>query len=227
MRHWSHILWHIWFRVVKYYRSRSQDPLSARTQDQSLQTDSEDISQYNRSRSINRTVEQTYRSYSSHLYNRHAYIDNYNRPRRTSQSPLSTIKQPYKEEEFHVDSDNFHDSNSISNHRSQQTIIPKISNHQDESKQYNQHPPSKLHYQPSNLEELAFSELFTDTPNLNKTHNSRRFIELEKPTPSVQPLETRLIDPGEYIVQQQGNSEGGHKPIRRVHRRARNYCAML
>ncbi|KAI1717973.1 hypothetical protein DdX_06382 [Ditylenchus destructor] len=83
-----------------YYRSRSQDPLrSVRAEDKGFQTDFDSINNLDsvclptaqaeedtrrHSRSLSRTARsattdiQTYRSYSSHLYNRHDYIDDYN-----------------------------------------------------------------------------------------------------------------------------------------------------
>ncbi|KAI1731564.1 hypothetical protein Ddc_00388 [Ditylenchus destructor] len=82
-----------------YYRSRSQDPLrSVRAEDKGFQTDFDSINNLDsirlptaqaeedtrrHSRSLSRTARsattdiQTYRSYSSHLYNRHDYIDDY------------------------------------------------------------------------------------------------------------------------------------------------------
>nr|CAD2129254.1 unnamed protein product [Meloidogyne enterolobii] len=90
-----------------YYRSRSQDQeqRGQRKHDKWLQTDPEELMELNNvpfehtSRSVGRTTTtekrshhlRTYRSYSSHLYDRHAYARDYSSPRRSCDASPETF----------------------------------------------------------------------------------------------------------------------------------------
>lgn len=69
------------FSMFTHLRSRSQDAERPRTHDKWLQTDFDESST---TRTISHSVERTYRSYSSHLYDRHAHIRDYT-PKRYSE----------------------------------------------------------------------------------------------------------------------------------------------
>lgn len=186
------------------YRSRSQGPM--RGVDRWQQTDdylSPPIHSHesHRSRSATRSGEHTYRSYSSRLYDRKAFIEGqypatYYEP--PVDYPLSTQSTPVKRPEY----------NRAIHHGD--LLIPL-----DHSTPRRPRREAGLRYQYSNLEEIPVTQLLEEFSSLEQDGpHGQTYIDTV-------PLETRLLEPGVHVRHEP------NAPLRRAQQRARNYCVML
>ncbi|KAL7080669.1 hypothetical protein ACQ4LE_000660 [Meloidogyne hapla] len=203
-----------------YYRSRSQDQeqRGQRKHDKWLQTDPEELLELNNipfehtSRSVGRTTTtekrshhlRTYRSYSSHLYDRHAYARDYSSPRRSCDA--SPEKFSYRTERSTHSLGKLNDDYSIQNVFPRATTAPiatqtpptqhrrtfmnyESSVNRQQVPEQSPRRMKQLIAQRSNIEETPLSSSFLYSQNGNETKTT---IQHSKTLP----FETRILPRG-------------------------------
>ncbi|CAK5054582.1 unnamed protein product [Meloidogyne enterolobii] len=255
-----------------YYRSRSQDQeqRGQRKHDKWLQTDPEELMELNNvpfehtSRSVGRTTTtekrshhlRTYRSYSSHLYDRHAYARDYSSPRRSCDASPETFA--YRTERSTHSLGRLNDDSPMRSGFPRATTAPiatqtpplqqrrtfmnyESSINRQQVPDQSPRMQKQLIAQRSNIEETPLSVY-----SQNGIDETRTTIQHSKTLP----LETRILPPGihtpppplphfstinggsheidEIKQEKQGGSRRTSRAsLRQARQRIRNYCGVL
>ncbi|CAK5121400.1 unnamed protein product [Meloidogyne enterolobii] len=257
-----------------YYRSRSQDQeqRGQRKHDKWLQTDPEELMELNNvpfehthtSRSVGRTTTtekrshhlRTYRSYSSHLYDRHAYARDYSSPRRSCDASPETFA--YRTERSTHSLGRLNDDFPIQSGFPRATTAPiatqtpplqqrrtfmnyESSINRQQVPDQSPRMQKQLIAQRSNIEETPLSVY-----SQNGVEETRTTIQHSKTLP----LETRILPPGIHTPppplphfstvnggsheideikqeKQEGSRRTSRASLRQARQRIRNYCGVL